>query len=355
MLNLIRNLDTDIFEPIMITIYEEHDDSRSMLKEFLPYVRHYFVPINKTEILLGRTKKLKKVLEEQNPSIIHSLGVFPDFAVSRMQFDCQVITARNFVFIDYPTKYGKAVGYIMALMHLYSMKKAKKVFACSKSLSYQYLEKLEMNIPFVCNGVDISSFYPVNKLEKYALRNKLSLPKDKKIIIYSGQFIERKNQRFLIEAFTSNLQFKNDFLVIIGNGKDYKELKDTYGKVSNIKLPGNVNNVKEYLQAADIYVSTSKSEGLPNGVLEAMATALPVVLSDIAQHKEIFSYNDAIGKLYAAGDLQDFVKSLEGILKSDLVEMGANALKSVNENFSANIMSKNYQREYLKIIKGINI
>lgn len=64
--------------------------------------------------MLGRTKTLKNVLKEIQPDVIHSLGVFPDFAVSRMKCFNQIITLRNYVYEDYPAKFGKLLGTIMA-------------------------------------------------------------------------------------------------------------------------------------------------------------------------------------------------------------------------------------------------
>jgi len=350
MLNLIKHLDRDLFEPILITIYKESNDGTSRLPEYLPYVKHYYVPTSKLDIILGRTKKLKKLIKDMNPQIIHSLGVFPDYAVCRMKFGCQVVTIRNFVFIDYPAKFGGFIGTILARIHLYTLRRTRQTFACSESLAKQYATELNLKFPFIRNGVDVSKFSAVPQEEKYRLRKMLGLPMDKKILVYTGQFVERKNQKFLLKAFTEDSRFGDAYLILLGEGNDYPELKAQYGSAKNVRFFGSVNNVKEYLQASDLYVSTSKSEGLPNGVLEAMAIGLPVLLSDIEQHEEIYNTNPAIGNLYPNNEQDIFCDTLFKMLIGDLKAAGIQAYKSAHEQFSAEIMSKNYQRAYLEII-----
>lgn len=59
---------------------------------------------------MGRDKELRRKLEELQPDIIHSLGVFPDYAVCKMGKWPQIITLRNFIYDDYPAKFGKIIG-----------------------------------------------------------------------------------------------------------------------------------------------------------------------------------------------------------------------------------------------------
>ena len=79
-LNIIKNLDPEEFEPILITLYDEEADSR--MADYLPYViAHYLVKTGKKSIILGQDGALRKKLEELQPDLIHTVGVFPDLSL----------------------------------------------------------------------------------------------------------------------------------------------------------------------------------------------------------------------------------------------------------------------------------
>lgn len=353
MLNIIRYMDRDYFEAVLLTIYPEPDDGSSQLCEWFPYVTHYYVPVGKTAILAGRTKKLSKKLAEIKPDVIHSLGVFPDYAISRMQVYPQVITLHNFIWEDYPAKYGRARGAILARMHLYAMKHAAKTVACSKSLSKLYKKKLKLTYGYIRNGVDTDLYTRPKAGEQKQIRRNIGLPQDAFIFVYCGQMIERKNQRFLLEAFRDHFPSDNMYLLLLGDGADYPALYGEFGKIQNIDFRGDVEHVNDYLKACDVYISTSKSEGMPNGVLEAMASGLPVILSDIVQHREIIQAACGIGFTYRQGDKADLIRKMEQIAADGCKRMGETAYKSAYENFSAYVMSKNYQDMYSAISLGL--
>ena len=347
MLNIIKNLDRNEFEPHLVTLYPEPDEDSQLVK-YLLYVEHHFAPSGKLALVTGRDAALRKVLEEIKPDVIHSLGVFPDFAVSRMKRWKQIITLRNFVWEDYPAKFGKIEGGILARLHLYAMKHTKKTVTCSESLAKIYKAKLGLTYDFVRNGVDIEEYVAPTVSEKFAIRMELGLPENAFIFVYTGQMIERKNVGFLLEVFTKHFKCDDVVLLMLGGGVLLEGYQAQYGSVNNLDFRGSVSNVNHYLKACDAYVSTSKSEGLPNGVLEAMAAGLPVVLSDIEQHLEIYDVDHQIGYVYHQGNADEFAQRLLAI-KEKAADMGKVAYKTAHQHFSAAGMSKQYQELYKQI------
>lgn len=163
MLNIISHLDRNVFKPFLITIYPESNDGTSQLQKYLSAgVVHHYVPLSKKDIILGKTRSLKDKLDEIHPIAIHSLGVFPDLAISKMRYKGHIITMRNYIFEDYCAKFGTLKGLILAYIHLFAVKRADKVFSCSKSLSVKYKEKLKLDFPYIQNGVELGKYYPVD-------------------------------------------------------------------------------------------------------------------------------------------------------------------------------------------------
>lgn len=346
MLNIIKNLDRNEFEPFLVTLYPEQDDSQ--LDKYLPYVEHHFAPSGKLALVTGRDSILRKTLEDINPDVIHSLGVFPDFAVCRMKRWKQIVTLRNFIYDDYPAKFGKSRGFILAKLHLYAMKHTKKTVTCSESLAKIYKAKLGLTYDFVRNGVDIEEYAAPTASDKLSIRKELELPENAFIFVYTGQMIERKNVGFLLETFSKQFKENNVLLLMLGGGAMLEGYQSQYSSVSNIDFRGSVSNVSHYLKACDAYVSTSKSEGLPNGVLEAMATGLPVVLSDIEQHLEIYNVDHQIGYVYQQGNADEFGQRLL-VIMDKAADMGKVAYKTAHQHFSAAGMSRQYQKLYREI------
>lgn len=354
-LNIIKNLDKSRFESVLITISPEPDNGTSQLEKFISICKHYYVPMSKLDIVIGNYKTLIEVFEEICPDVIHSLGVFPDYAISQMKKYPQIITLRNYVWDDYPTKYGKIRGTILARLHINAMKKANITVTCSESLSNIYRKKLSMNYKYVCNGVDLDNYTKALKNEKNELRGKLLLPSNAFIFVYSGQMIERKNQQFLLDVFSKTFKIEDTVLLLLGDGVEYEKLVAKYRNISNIIFKGNVINVNEYLKASDVYVSTSKSEGMPNGVLEAMATGLPVILSDIEQHREIFDSDNRIGYLYIQNNEGDLSQKMKKIISDNISELSEFSYGSAHQNFDAKLNCQRYEKIYEQLVYSHNL
>lgn len=352
MYNLIANMNFEIFEPVLITLYEEVDGESDLDRFIRLGVKHYNVPLGKKEILLNRTELLKNKIKELNPSIIHSMGVFPDYAISQMDFACQVITLHNYMHDDFIAKFGKLKGYILEKLQMSAVKKSAKVWTCSESLAKMYAKNNHMYFDFIRNGVDVSRYVKADSVDdKNNLKTRLGLPMNKIIFICTGQFIERKDQGFLLDLFDSQSLLKNYVLILLGAGINLEPLKNKYENNSRFIFAGNVSNVEEYLQASDYYISCSRSEGLPTSVLEALASGLPVILSDIVQHQEIIEINSKIGELFKLGDKTDACNKIISVVNSDRDTMSNEAYITAHKILSASSMSKQYQAEYIKVIQ----
>ena len=351
MYNLISNMDRNAFKPILITLYDEVDGESDLEKFRAIGVEHYRINLGKIDIILNKTAELKQLLLSLKPEIIHSLGVFPDYAVSRLGFNCQVITLHNYMHEDFLTKFGTVKGTVLEIMQMSAVKKAAKVWTCSKSLANMYQKGNGLTFDYIRNGVDVSRYTRSETPEqKKATRVQLGLPQEKIIFIYTGQFIDRKDQEFLLRLFNEKLQLKDYVLLLLGAGVNLDGLKKKYGGNSNFIFTGNVDNVEEYLKASDYYISCSHSEGLPTSVLEAMSCGLPVILSDIIQHQEIIDADPQIGVVYKLGDENDCLNTIVSFVSQNRSVAAEAAYNCAHGEFNAFNMSNKYQSEYIKVL-----
>jgi len=282
------------------------------------------------------------------PDIIHSQGIRSDHLNSQLKnYPSRVATQRNNPLIDYPLLYGKLGGQLMANFHLNLLKRIPQVITCSQSIS-EVNHQLGLKSTFISNGI---RYTPDNrtskKEEKLKLRIELGLPVSGKLFVWSGPFIPRKMPEIAINTFNLLQADSDTVLCLLGDGP----LQESCIRASHSKriiFKGHVNNVNKHLEAADGFISTSRSEGMPNSVLESLAYGVPVILSDIPSHKEILSYSNDAGTLYPVSD----AKKLADVIKnSDFRPNNSDAAKNIiTEHLNSETMSTNYQNLYSKLV-----
>ncbi len=170
------------------------------------------------------------------------------------------------------------------------------------------IEEINSNseVTVITNGVDTEKFSPVrNQEEKNQLRDRLGLPADATIITLVGAVHPRKGTDLLIEAWSYLVKDFPDLHVLL-IGPRYDKIRDELKEFSNkietiinnsersdqIHFLGQIDEVAQYLKATDIFVFPSKREGMPNAVLEAMATGLPVILTPFSGLSDEFGQNN---------------------------------------------------------------
>jgi len=152
---------------------------------------------------------------------------------------------------------------------------------------------IRARIEVIPNGVDLERFRPAESLaERQILRKSLKIEPDRKVLVAVGTISPRKGSDLLLEAWRRLIVTQDDLdLIFVGTRKDQMhgdlggfkqriiDLIDVPDAERRIRFTGYVPNVEEYIRAADACVLASDREGLPNSVLEAMASRLPVVVT----------------------------------------------------------------------------
>jgi glycosyltransferase involved in cell wall biosynthesis len=349
--NIINNLDRDQFEPYLITFSPEPVESR-----WTDYKR---LGVQMQSINLSRLGGfflakliLKKLIATIQPDVIHTQGIRADRLSAGLSVNIpRICTVRNIPQQDYPMTYGNLVGAQMVRSHTRAMHRLERCVGVSKAVCENLRQSFGLlNVEIIRNGVDTQAYFPANESEKKVLRRKLALPKEGSLWITSGHLSERKDPLFLINMWKACFGGEpENQLLFVGSGPLEGDCKESVEGFKNIHFSGRVSNVADYLRAGDFFVSASKAEGLPNAVLEAMACGLPVLLSDIAPHREIFELSSNIGELYQLGSAEGFSQCLEKVKCSSWSAQSEAAQLLTLKTLSAQAMSKSYQVMYSKL------
>ena len=190
-------------------------------------------------------------------------------------------------------------------------------------------------ITVIPNGVDTDMFKPLDKGES---RKKLDLDGQKTILLFVGWLIERKGLKYLLEAIPKIIESHKDvLLVVLGEGiqeTDMKNLTDKLGISSNVMFKGaqKPDVVPYWMDAADIFVLPSLSEGRPNVVPEALSSGLPVIATDIPGTREFIKDREN-GLLVAPKSSDAIVNAVSLILKEPKLKetLTENSRKSILE------------------------
>jgi len=212
----------------------------------------------------------------------------------------------------------------------------------------------------ICNGVDTIRFRPALSPEVGALPDKHIGP-DKIIIGTVGRMETVKDQQNLAHAFIHLLKEHPEYrkhlrLAMIGDGAlrdPVRSLLDGAGLSEIAWLPGDREDVPELLQSMDIFVLPSLAEGISNTILEAMASGLPVVATDVGGNSELVE-PDKTGFLVPRSNPVALAHAIKHYIDDpDLRRLhGERARRRCEDEFSIDTMVLRYQEVYDALLKA---
>ncbi len=141
-------------------------------------------------------------------------------------------------------------------------------------------------------GADLDRI-KITNIDVLSKKQELGIPENAFVVLNVGELINRKNQNSAIKAI-GKCKNKNIVLVICGRGKNefrLRKLTKDLNLEQRIIFCGFRKDVNEIMKAADVFLFPSFQEGLPVSVIEAMASGLPVICSDIRGNRDLINEN----------------------------------------------------------------
>lgn len=283
-LNLLRNINMEKFKVDFAVNFREQGggiekEIRQMGCEvyYLPYFRVY----NYFQVI----KEWRKFLSEHHYDIVHG------HSTNSASVYLKVAKEMGCVTIAHSHSAGFRGNLFARLMKKIFIRDVGKVadywFACSAKAAEHLYGKGYNNYPQyydIPNAIDAGK-YLYSKDIANKIREEIGIKGDEFLCGHVGTFSKPKNHIFLLAIFKEILKINpKSKLVCCGAGALMPEVKDKAAKmgiVDRIIFPGVVHNCNEYMMAMDVFVFPSLFEGFPFSVIEAQATGLPVVMSDV--------------------------------------------------------------------------
>ena len=187
----------------------------------------------------------------------------------------------------------------------------------------------------VNNGIDLDNYY--SKKHQFFT------------FINVARHDENKNQKMLILSFSRLLEFSKDIrLFLIGDGPLHENLKDLVNELNisdYVVFTGNIRNVNDYYAVSDVYVQTSHREALPLSILEAMASGLPIISTDVGGIKDVVKNN---GILINDNDDDSLYLSMFSLMNESEkeIKLRKEESKRIISDYSSKKMTENYEKIY---------
>ncbi len=175
-----------------------------------------------------------------------------------------------------------------------------------------------------------------------------------KIVLYVGRFDKEKDLESLVRALGRVARNREIVAFLCGDGPRRPAVERMIHKeelAGRVFLPGYVSQPWAWMKKADVFVSVSFFEGMPNTVMEAMACGCPIVASDIPQHREILDEGGAT--FVIPGDSDSIASGINRLLE-DPGEARWKALcaKECASRWSIPAMAERYERVYQEILEA---
>lgn len=176
---------------------------------------------------------------------------------------------------------------------------------------------------------------------------------DDLLVLTVGRLVAQKGQDIFIESAAAVLeQFPNAHFFIAGDGEQRDNLQaliEKLGVASQVHLLGNRTDIPELLALADVFVLSSRYEGLPMTLLEALASETPVLSSNISGVADVIVHEQT-GILVPPENVPALAEGIMHLLSEEPLRMqlAQNGKELVQMRFSLDRMAENY----LKILEG---
>jgi len=284
--------------------------------------------------------RLSKLLKKLDPDIVHTRNWAGTDGIiaTRLAGIRSVVHSEHGFGSENPTGMNSRRIWFHKWLSLW----VKEYICVSTPLKRWLIEHVGVRRPVtqIYNGVDTEVYRPGPGI---LMRRKLGISQQAFVIGIVASLNAIKDHPTLIRAFNVlRQQEPESILLIVGNGSERSKLESLAG--TGVFFLGNREDVPEVMRALDVFVLSSVNEGISNTILEAMATGLPVVASNVGGNPELV-VDGVTGSLFPSGDVEALSSALLDYFKSPGLRLqhGNQGRERAVAHFSIKAMVESYE------------
>ncbi len=343
LVHLVNSLDPELYDIHVCTITNPNP-LRTRLDD---HIKYHNIGAGKKETV-SATIEFVKLVNTVSPDILQTFLRYENIVspITRIfNHNMFVITGIRAVpdNLSIPKDYIERIGLCLSDC-VVSNSRAGKKHAEQRGISSNKIEVIP-------NGRDMSVFKKATPAEDI---RQLRTNADTKIVGTVGRLVKQKGHQDLLTAWEGvSSKYSNAELVIVGDGPEHETIEDRAAELgisSSVHLLGTRDDVPEILTALDIFVFPSHFEGLPGALIEAMASGLPIVATNVDGNAELIDH-DTSGLLVPIKEptqLADGLMTL--LLDTDRCEKYGNvARKRAISNYSNEKVVTKFEQLYRQL------
>jgi len=358
---------SDEFETILIGGLPEENEANSLHILDKYGVKPVLIPEMKREPNFKSDrqalKKIKSIIKEFKPDIVHThaskAGALGRKAAISCKVPVVVHTFHGHVFHSY---FGKAKTFLFKNIERYLARKSSGIVAISdiqkKELSEIHkiapAEKIEV-IPL---GFDLDQFQENYEEKREITRKKYQIDNETIAIAIVGRITAIKDHHFFIDVIEELYEIvtKNIKIFIVGDGDMTKEIEQRIAPLQNkgvdISLTSWIHDIALFNAGMDIMCLTSKNEGTPVSLIEAQASNLPVVSTDVGGVPDIVEQNET-GFIIPRRNKREFVSKLLQLVENDEIreKMKTKGWQNVHQKYSYIRLARDMETYYHHLLE----
>jgi len=343
LMELVAHMDRDRFETVVCSL----GMGDRIKEEFEKLGVEFITMARQQRVDLGLIFKVAKLIRERQVDVVMTTLFYADvlgalagvFSKPKAVFSWETISAPEWLLTH------------RLLVYRFAMRFCTRVISVSHATAKWLIEKRGVprdKVVVIPYGVNLDLYRAGENPE---LKQKLGIEPDAKVVGVVARLHPQKGHRYLIEAAKS-IVAKNPKtkFVIVGDGElraGLEEMARAKNVAGNFMFLGFRKDVKDLMRVFDVFCLPSLYEGLPNVVLEAMATAKPVVATAVDGTPELIVENET-GYLVPPADPHALAEKISLLVANQEMarRFGSNGLKRVKAEYSLEKQVEGFQNLY---------
>lgn len=351
LLSLVENLDKEKFDPVVLSFTNGPMIDALTEMKVSNHVIHTEKPFD-----FSKWKQVKQFIRQQDIDLVHAHGTRANSNIlwaARSLGIPVVYTVHGWSFHPDQSTLVKKIR-VLGEKYLTSRTQLNiSVSASNQQSGKDHIRTFDSIV--INNGINQKKFNPERTFKN--IRAELNLPQDKVLVVFIARFTAHKQPLALIEAFNMALKDNPDMhLLMVGDGDQKTEALDLIRKMDlsdHVTFQPFRKDVPDVLAAADIFVLPSLWEGLPIGLLEAMAMGKAIIASKVDGTSEIIQDNEN-GVLIETDNLVKNLSNALVHLSADAEKrkyFSRNARDTVRKKYNAEEMTRQIEKIYIDLVQ----